>query len=411
MLAAELRNITPIEDLDLSGKRVFIRLDLNAPLKEGKIKDDTRIKEALPTIKYALSKKARVILCSHLGRPTGDTPKDRAEFTLMPVAEKLQELLGVEVILFEDPSGQGAKGLISDLGPNRIMLLENSRFNEGEEKNSMEMAASLAQLCDVYINDAFGALHRAHATVAALPSLVKERGIGLLVKKEIQVFDQLLNNIKRPFVTILGGAKVSDKIGVIENLMEKVDTFVIGGAMAYTFLAAQDISIGSSRVEKDKVALAKDLLNRMKVRGKKMILPIDHVVASQLKAGVKTSTTPTAAIPDRMMGLDIGPKTIELVRLELSKAKTVFWNGPMGVFETPPFEKATFSIAETLASIKAMTVVGGGDSVSAVKKSGLSAKMGHISTGGGASLEYLEGVKLPGLEALRRKPQGDLEEL
>jgi phosphoglycerate kinase len=284
------------------------------------------------------------------------------------------------------------------------MLLENSRFCPGEEKDSMEMAVSLASLTDVYINDGFGALHRAHATVHALPSLIKEKGIGYLVKKEIDIFDRLLNDIKRPFWAVLGGAKVSDKIGVIENLIEKVDGFVIGGAMAYTFLAAQKIAVGKSLVEKEKLSFARELLERLHAKGKKIILPVDHVVAMELKAGIPSRTTSGKEISENEMGLDIGPETINLIRQELSKAKTVFWNGPMGVFETAPFEKGTFELAKIIADVQGTTVVGGGDSVSAVKKSGLADKMTHISTGGGASLEYLEGIKLPGLEVLKKAP-------
>lgn len=397
-----LDGIRSIEDLELSNKKVFIRLDLNVPLKNGIIKDDTRILEALKTVRYALDKNAKVILSSHLGRPKGDTADDRKEFSMIPIGEKLGELLNVEVVVFDNPAGKGAKALVGELNNKRILLLENSRFLKAEEKNSFQMAASLAQITDVYINDGFGALHRAHATVAALPSLIKERGVGFLVKKEVQVLDQLLNDIKRPFWAILGGAKVSDKIGVIENLLEKVDGFVIGGAMAYTFLKAQNIEVGNSLVETDKVALAKDLIKRLEARHKKLILPVDHVVARELKANTNSRVTANAAIPDGEMGLDIGPKTIELIQSELQNAKTVFWNGPMGVFETSPFEKGTFAVATLLSKLnRAMTVVGGGDSVSAVKKAGLSDKMGHISTGGGASLEYLEGIELPGLKALR----------
>ncbi|MBK9294441.1 MAG: phosphoglycerate kinase [Oligoflexia bacterium] len=401
-MASSLDNIKNIEELDLSGKKVFIRLDLNVPIKNGVIKDDTRIKEALKTIRYALDKNAKVILSSHLGRPKGNLKEDKKEFSLLPVGERLGELLGVEVLLWEDPQGLGAKAVLGELNSKKILLLENSRFLKEEEKNSHSMAANLAKLTDVYINDGFGALHRAHATVAALPSLIKERGIGFLVKKEVEVLEQLLTNIKRPFWAILGGAKVSDKIGVIENLLEKVDGFVIGGAMAYTFLKAQNITVGNSLIENDKVSLAKDLLKRIEARHKKIILPIDHVVAKELKANTNTRVTQTAAINDGEMGLDIGPQTINLIKSEIADAKTVFWNGPMGAFETAPFEKGSFELAKILSNLSAaMTVVGGGDSVSAVKKAGLSEKMGHISTGGGASLEYLEGIELPGLKALK----------
>jgi phosphoglycerate kinase len=397
-----LQGIKTIEELNINARRVFIRLDLNVPMKGGEITDDTRIRGALPTIKYALERKAKIVLASHLGRPKGDTPADRAKYSLSAVGQKLSELLNLDVLLFEDPNGEGIKGMVSGLGEKQILLLENTRFAPGEEKNSMEMASNLASFTEVYIDDAFGAIHRAHCTVSALPSLIKERGIGFLIQKEITWLDKLLNAKEKPFLTLLGGAKVSDKIGVIENLMEKVDSFVIGGAMAYTFLAAQDIDVGKSLVENDKIHLAQDLLRRFKNRGKKLILPADHIVAKEFKANPATQITPTAAIPEGMMALDIGPKTVALIQEEISKAKIIFWNGPMGAFETPPFEKGTFAVAHAITSSKATTVVGGGDSVTAVEAAGVASKVSHISTGGGASLEYLEGRKLPGLEVLRQ---------
>ncbi|MCC6278402.1 MAG: phosphoglycerate kinase [Oligoflexia bacterium] len=396
-----LRGIRTIEQIDLADRRLFLRLDLNVPTKSGQITDDTRIRAALPTIKYALAKGAKIILASHMGRPK--KPEDRSKYSLLPVGQRLSELLGVEVLLFEEPTGDGIKGLISDLGPKKILLLENTRFADGEEKNSMEMASHYASFTDVYIDDAFGAIHRAHCTVAALPSLIRERGIGFLIKKEVEMLDRLLHKTEHPFVAILGGSKVSDKIGVIDNLMERVDTFIIGGAMAYTFLAAQKFETGSSLVEKDKLTLAADLLERFKNRKKNLILPVDHVIADGLKENASTSVTPTQAIPVGKMGLDIGPKTIELINDCLKSAKTVFWNGPLGAFETKPFEKGTFAIALGLAELKAMTIVGGGDSVTAIEAAGVADRMGHISTGGGASLEYLEGKALPGLEVLREK--------
>jgi phosphoglycerate kinase len=401
-MSSGLTGIKTIEELNITEKRLFIRLDLNVPMKDGVISDDTRIRAALPTVQYALKHKAKIVLASHLGRPKG-RPEDREKYSLFPVGNRLSELLKREVVLFEDPNGEGIKGVLSGLSDKQVLLLENTRFAPGEEKNSMDMATNLASFTEVYINDAFGAIHRAHCTVAALPSLVKQRGIGFLIKKEVEMLDKLLHGAKHPFITLLGGAKVSDKIGVIDNLMDRVDTFIIGGAMAYTFLAAQDIAVGSSLVEKEKLQLAKDLLKRFKMRDKKLILPVDHVVASELKNGVKTQNTPTPAIPDGLMGLDIGPKTVSLIQEELKKGQTIFWNGPMGAFETSPFEKGTFAVAQTMAECKAFTVVGGGDSVTAVEKAGLASHMGHISTGGGASLEYLEGQKLPGLEVLRQK--------
>jgi phosphoglycerate kinase len=395
-----LKGIKTIDELEIRGKRVFLRLDLNVPMKNQQITDDTRIRGAIPTIEYAMKQKAKVVLASHLGRPKG-TPEDREKYSLEAVGNRLSDLLNKEVILFDDPNGEGIRGVLSGLADNQVLLLENTRFAPGEEKNSMDMAANLASFTEVYVDDAFGAIHRAHATVAALPSLVRNRGIGFLIKREVEMLDTLLHGAKHPFMALLGGAKVSDKMGVIDNLMERVDTFVIGGAMAYTFLAAQDIVVGKSLVEKDKIHLAKDLLERFRHRKKKLILPVDHVVASELKAGVPSQKTPTPAIPDGLMGLDIGPKTIELIKAELSTAKTIFWNGPMGAFETKPFEAGTFAVAKAMAECKAITVVGGGDSVTAVEQAGLSAKMSHISTGGGASLEYLEGKSLPGLEVLR----------
>jgi phosphoglycerate kinase len=398
-----LTSINNITDIELKDKRVFIRLDLNVPLKDGVIQDDTRIRGAIPTIQYALKQKAKVLLASHLGRPKG--VDDRKKLSLLPVGNRLSELLNLDVVLLEDPDGEGIKGLMGDLNEKRLLLLENTRFAEGEEKNSMEMAAGLASFTEVYIDDAFGAIHRAHATVEALPSLIPhaQKGIGFLIKKEVEMLDKLLTSAESPFIAILGGSKVSDKIDVISNLIDRVDTFIIGGAMAYTFLSAQGLAVGNSRVEKDKITLSKDLLERFRLRGKKIILPVDHVVAPELRINVNSKTVHTPAIPEGVMGLDIGPKTIELIKAELAKARTIFWNGPLGAFETSPFEVGTFAIARAMAECtKATTVVGGGDSVTAVEAAGVASKMSHISTGGGASLEYLEGKKLPGLEILRK---------
>lgn len=395
---SDLRDIAFIEDLNLQGKRVFIRLDLNVPIKDGTITNETRIQGALPTIRYAMDQKAKITLASHLGRPK--SPEDK-QFSLEPVAKRLSELLGVEVLLFEDLMGDGLKGMASNLSDDQILLLENTRFAKGETKNSQELASHLATAFDVYINDAFGAIHRAHATVDALPRLIPQRGMGYLIQKELKTLDKLLHQADKPFAAILGGIKVSDKIAVIENLMERVDTFVIGGAMAYTFLAAQDIATGSSLIERDKINMAKELLERFRVRNKTLVLPKDHVVAKELTKNAPNETTPTAAIPEEWMGLDIGPKTTAAINEALGPAKTIFWNGPMGAFETPPFEKGTFEVAKTLSQSSAFKVVGGGDSVTAVANAGLTDSMDHISTGGGASLEYLEGKKLPGIEALR----------
>jgi phosphoglycerate kinase len=394
-----LDGISSIEDFDLKNKKVFIRLDLNVPLKDKVITDDTRIRAALPTIEYALKNQAHIILCSHLGRP--EKPEDRKKLSLEPVAKRLSDLLKVDVHLVEDPASDTPRALLPTLRENQIVLLENIRFDPGEEKNSVELANRLASYTDIYINDAFGASHRAHASIVALPALIKKKGLGYLMKREIEMLDRILLEPERPFVSILGGAKVSDKIGLIENLMEQIDTFLIGGAMAYTFLAAQKISVGKSRTEKDRINLAQELLGRFEARGKRILLPIDHVIARELKPGAENKITTGPSIEEGWMGLDIGPKTVELFKKEIQNAKTIFWNGPMGVFETPPFEKGTFAVAQALARSEGTTIVGGGDSVSAVNQSGLASKMSHISTGGGASLEYLQGDKLPGLEALR----------
>ncbi len=406
-----LKGIQTIENFDLKEKCVFIRVDFNVPLAEGDqgstITDDTRIRAALPTIRYALEKGAKIVLASHLGRPEGK-PEDRKKFSMEPIAARLGELLKAEVVLVEDPTSDAPKGLLPGLRHNQVILLENLRFEKGETKNAREFALQMASYTDIYINDAFGASHRAHASIEALPQAVEKKGIGFLIKKEIEMLDVLLHAPQAPYMAILGGAKVSDKIPVIENLIEKIDTFLVGGAMAYTFLAAQNLSVGKSRVEKDKVSFAREMLARIAARGKKMLLPVDHVITNDFLAPSEIKITDTAAIPEGYLGVDIGPKTRELYRKELSRAKTVFWNGPMGVFEKPEFAQGSFAIAEALASFaqddgthSALTIVGGGDSAAAAEASGFAGKMAHISTGGGASLEYLQGDKLPGLEVLR----------
>lgn len=401
-----LQGIKSIEDFDLKDQRVFVRLDLNVPMKGDpgrlEITDDTRIRAALPTLKYAMEKGAKLVLASHLGRP--ESAEDRQKYTLEPVASRLGELLGCEVILIEEPTSDAPKALLPTLKPKQILLLENVRFEKGETENAAELANVIASYTDVYINDAFGASHRAHSTIDALPRLVAKRGCGFLIKKEIENLAMLLESPKKPFLTIMGGAKVSDKINVIESMMEKIDTFLVGGAMAYTFLAAQGHGVGKSRVEKDRLSFARDLIKRIESRGKKILLPIDHIVADDFLTPQKIETVDSATIPDDRLGLDIGPKTRELYRKEIERAKTVFWNGPMGVFERPEFAKGSFVVAEALARLAqngGMSVVGGGDSAAAAEASGFAEKMTHISTGGGASLEYLEGAKLPGLEALR----------
>jgi phosphoglycerate kinase len=403
-----LRGIKTIEDFDLREKRVFIRVDFNTPLepvnpddKNGvqAIADDTRIRAALPTIKYAMERGAKIVLASHLGRPGS---RDDKQYSMEPVATRLGELLKAEVILVDDPTSDAPKGLLPGLRPNQLIMLENLRFEKGETKNSREFALQMAAYTDIYINDAFGASHRAHASIEALPQAIDKKGIGFLIKKEIEMLDVLLFEPKSPYMVILGGAKVSDKIPVIENMIDKVDQFFVGGAMAYTFLQANNVAVGNSRVEKDKVSFAKEMIKRIEARGKKIMLPIDHVIANDFLAPSKIETTQDATIPAGFMGLDIGPKTRELYRKELQKAKTVFWNGPMGVFERSEFAKGSFGIAETLSQLtESLTIVGGGDSAAAAEASGYAGQMTHISTGGGASLEYLQGDKLPGLEVLR----------
>ena len=400
-MKSTLSGIRSIEDFDLKEKRVFLRLDLNVPIKNGKITDTTRIDAALPTIRYALEHGAKLVVASHLGRP--ERAEDRAKYSLEPVANKLQELLDVEVILVDEPESEAPSALLRSLKKNQMILLENLRFNEDETENGEGLADAICAYTDIYINDAFGASHRAHASIVGVPAKVKQKGVGFLMKKEIEMLDKIMVAPEQPFVTILGGAKVSDKIGVIENLIDKVDAFLVGGAMAYTFLAAQGVAVGASRVEKDKVKYAGELLARIKMRDKKMFLPVDHRIVTKFDSAVDLKSTSAAEIPDGWLGVDIGPKTAETFRRELQRAKTVFWNGPMGVFETHAFAEGTFAVAQALADLPhATTVVGGGDSAAAINASGYANRVTHISTGGGASLEYLQGDKLPGIEALRK---------
>lgn len=398
-MANGLKGIKTIRDFDLNEKKLFLRLDLNVPLKDGHITDETRILASLPTIQYAIDKGAKIVIASHLGRPKG--PEDK-EFSLEPIAKRLSELLNVEVFLVEEPDSDATRALISSLKKNQLILLENVRFNAGETKDAPEFAAVLSPLIDIYINDAFGASHRAHATIHALPLQVKDRGIGFLIEKEIKWLDQLLENPARPYLAVLGGAKVSDKIAVIEKLIDVVDGFIIGGAMAYTFLKAQNIAVGKSLVETDKLNYTREMIARIEARNKSLFLPVDHMLASSIK-DTEGKVSDSVGIPDDMLGVDIGPRTIKLFGEAIQNAATIFWNGPMGIFETPAFSKGTFSLAEKIANSKAVKIVGGGDSAAAAEQSGFAAKMTHISTGGGASLEYLQGDKLPGLEVLRVK--------
>jgi phosphoglycerate kinase len=387
-----------IKDLSLGGKRVFIRVDFNVPIKNGVIGDDTRIRASLPTIEYALEQGATVILASHLGRPKG---KPAPEYSLKPVAAKLSELLGRPVQFADDSIGEPARAAIEKAGAGGIVLLENLRFHVEEEKNDAEYAKQLASLADIYVDDAFGAAHRAHASTEGIVRHVKTAAAGLLMATEVEHLGRVLHNPDRPFVAILGGAKVSDKLEVIENLIPRVDALLIGGAMAYTFLKSRGIAVGKSLVEADLLDSARDLEQRAKARGLRLELPVDHVVAPRLEAGAPAETLDVtdASIGDRM-GLDIGPKTIETYRQVIAGAKTVVWNGPMGVFEIDAFARGTIEVAKAVAAVKGTTVIGGGDSIAAVAKAGVTDRITHISTGGGASLEFLGGRTLPGVAAL-----------
>jgi phosphoglycerate kinase len=392
--------IRTIDQLDLAGKRVFIRVDFNVPLDEkGEVADDARIRAALPTIQYALGKKAKIILASHLGRPKGD-PSDKEKFSLEPAAARLSRLLGQDVTLADDCIGDGVKKLVRDLRDGQVLLLENLRFHKGEEANDEAFAKELASLCDVWVNDAFGTAHRAHASTAGMAKFVKEKAGGFLIQKEVEYLSKVLSKPEKPFVALLGGAKVSDKIKVLENLLAKADTVCIGGAMAYTFLKAKGVAVGKSRVETDKLDLARSILEQAKAKGVEFLLPVDHVCAAEAKETARREVTPGETIPDALIGLDIGPKTLDRYRQKVLAAGTVFWNGPMGLFEQKPWAEGTFGIAKAMAESRAVTVVGGGDSAAAVEEAGLVARMKHVSTGGGASLEFIEGRVLPGIQVL-----------
>ena len=389
-----------VRDIDLKGKKVFVRCDFNVPMDENQnITDNRRIVAALPTIKYLIEQNCRIILASHLGRPKGEV---KPEFSLAPVAKELSKLLGQEVLMAKDVIGESAKSLAANLQEGQVMLLENVRFHREETDNAPEFAKQLASMAEVFVNDAFGTAHRAHASTEGISHYLPSVS-GFLIEKELRFLGDALNNPERPFVAILGGAKVSDKIGVIDSLLEKVDTLMIGGAMAYTFFRSMGYTVGNSICEEDKLDLAQNLLKKAKDKGVKFMLPVDTKVGKEFKEDTESKVVSYKEIPDGWEGFDIGTETIKMYTDELKNAATVLWNGPVGLFEFDQFAVGTNAIANTLAEIDAVTVIGGGDSAAAIKKAGLSDKMTHISTGGGASLEFIEGKKLPGIECLMDK--------
>jgi phosphoglycerate kinase len=386
-----------LHDLDVAGKRVFVRADFNVPLESGAVTDTTRVDATQPTLEWILEHDGKLILASHLGRPKGQW---KPELSLHPVADLLASRLGRTVTLAPDCVGDEVAQIVGAMQPGQVVLLENLRFHPEEEKNDPAFAAQLAALADVYVNDAFGAAHRAHASTVGMVSLVKERAAGLLLAREVEMLSQLLQAPEHPFVAVLGGAKVSDKIGVIDHLLGKVQTFAIGGAMAYTFLRAQGKPVGRSRVEEDKVDLARETLARAEAVKVRVLLPVDHLAADQPEAGAATKVVSADDFPDGLLGVDIGPETAKRYGAEVAAARTVLWNGPMGIFEIDAFSAGTMAIAQALADCKGVTVVGGGDSVAALARAGKMDAVTHVSTGGGASLEFLEGRELPGVTAL-----------
>ena len=393
-------NKKTVKDIDLKGKKVFVRCDFNVPMDENQnITDNTRIVAALPTIKYLLEQNCKIILASHLGRPKGEV---KPEFSLKPVAKELSKLLGKDIIMANDVIGEDATSKAENLKEGEIMLLENVRFHREETDNNPEFAKKLASMAEIFVNDAFGTAHRAHASTTGIADYIP--GVaGFLIEKELKFLGNAINNPERPFVAILGGAKVSDKIGVIDSLLDKVDTLMIGGGMAYTFFKAQGYNVGNSLCEVEKTGLALQAMEKAKEKGVKLLLPIDTKIGKEFKPDTESKTVAWTEIPDEWEGFDIGEKTIEMFKKELQNAKTVIWNGPLGLFEFDQFAIGTNEIAKTLAELDATTIIGGGDSAAAVTKAGLAHKMTHISTGGGASLEFLEGKKLPGIECLQDK--------
>lgn len=435
-------NKKSIKDVNVKGKKCLVRVDFNVPMKDGVITDETRINGALPTIKYLIDHGAKVILCSHMGKPHNiftegfsltkkekkavealpeneqasakaeylkKALKDKEKFTLRPVAEKLAEKLGQKVVFAEDVVGESADKAVANIKDGEVVLLENTRFEQGEEKRGEELCKKLARYCDIYVNDAFGTAHRSHATTAAIAEygFVDTAVCGFLIEKELSVMADALENPVRPFVAILGGAKVADKLKVISNLLEKCDTLIIGGGMAYTFLKAKGYEVGTSLVDDEQIGYCKDMMAKAEELGKKLLLPIDAMITAQfpnpIDAQIECSVSSVENIPADKMGLDIGPKTAQLYADEVKNAKTVIWNGPMGVFENPIFAKGTIAVAKALAQAQGTTIIGGGDSAAAVTQLGFADKMSHISTGGGASLELFEGKKLPGIECLNNK--------
>jgi phosphoglycerate kinase len=390
-----------VRDLEVEGKRIFLRVDFNVPLEGGAIADDTRVRASLPTLRLLVERGARVVAASHLGRPKG---KANPACSLAPVAARLRELLGRPVAMADDCVGPAVEARAAELAPGGVLLLENLRFHPEEEKNDDGFARQLAVLADLYVDDAFGAAHRAHASVAAITRHLHPAAAGLLMDRELLALGRLRDRPDKPYVALLGGAKVSDKIALVERLIDRADAILIGGAMAYTFLKAAGVPVGGSRVEADRVAAAGAILERARARAVRLLLPVDHVVAATLEPGAASRSTPDASIPEGLIGLDVGPRTRAAFAAEIARARTIFWNGPLGLFETPPYDEGTLAAAKAIAASGAFSVVGGGDSVSAITRLGLADRFSHVSTGGGASLEFLSGLELPGVAALTDAP-------